>query len=260
MPEGVEIEIYRRQADVVVGRTIDGVSADDDWFIKGDATAEEIADAAVGTTVDQARRRGKLLVLDLSSGHRLGLRFGMTGRLIVDEESAIAYLEYSSQRNDPAWDRFGLTFTDGSTLTIRDPRRLGGVELDPDETALGPDVFSVTLAELGERIFVGKVAIKARLLDQGRLAGVGNLIADETLWRAGIDPARPADELDKNDRRRLHRHLRLVVDEFLTNGGSHTGRLQDVRVRGGQCPKCGSELDRRTVGGRTTYSCPRHQS
>lgn len=260
MPEGVEIEIYRRQAEPVIGRAIASIAADDDWFIKGDARADEIDAASVGSTVESARRIGKLLVLDLSSGHRLGLRFGMTGRLIVDEESAIAYLEYSSQRNDPAWDRFGLTFTDGSSLVIRDPRRLGGVELDPDENALGPDVFSITPSELAARVFVGKVAIKARLLDQSRIAGVGNLIADETLWRAGIDPARPADSLSANDKRRLHRHLRKVVDEFLVNGGSHTGRLQDVRVRGGHCPKCGSELQRRTVGGRTTYSCPQHQS
>jgi formamidopyrimidine-DNA glycosylase len=259
MPEGVEIEIYRRQADAVIGRTVASVAADDDWFLKGATTAEDIVDAAIGARVDDARRTGKLLVLDLSSGHRLGLRFGMTGRLIVDDASAIAYLEYSSQRNNPAWDRFGLGFADGSALLIRDPRRLGGVELDPDEESLGADVFSVTPSELDARVFVGQVAIKARLLDQSRLAGVGNLIADETLWRAGIDPARAADSLGRNDKRRLHRHLRSVVDEFLANGGSHTGRLQDSRFRGGHCPKCGTELDRRTVGGRTTYSCPRHQ-
>ena len=259
MPEGVEIEIYRRQAEPVVGRLVAAVDAPDDWFLKGGVTAEEVADAVGGATVTAARRRGKLLVLDLSSGHRLGLRFGMTGRLIVDEESAIGYLEYSSQRNDPAWDRFGLTFDDGSRLVIRDPRRLGGVELDPEEERLGADVFTITPAQLDDRVLVGSVAIKARLLDQSRIAGVGNLIADETLWRAGLDPARPADSLDRNDKRRLHRHLRAVVDEFLANGGSHTGRLQESRVRGGQCPRDGIELDRRTIGGRTTYSCSRHQ-
>lgn len=259
MPEGVEIEIYRRQAEPVVGRTISAVDAPDPWFLKRGATAEEVAAAAVGATVSAARRRGKLLVLDLTSDHRLGLRFGMTGRLIVDDEAAIDYLEYSSQRNDPAWDRFGLTFDDGTGLVIRDPRRLGGVELDPDEDRLGVDVFTITPSQLAARVLVGSVAIKARLLDQGRIAGVGNLIADETLWRAGIDPARPADSLDHNAKRRLHRHLRSVVDEFLANGGSHTGRLQDSRIRGGQCPRDGVELDRRTIGGRTTYSCPNHQ-
>lgn len=259
MPEGVEIEIYRRQAEAVVGRQVAAVDAPDSWFLKGGVEASELIDAAVGTMVNEARRRGKLLVLDLSSGHRLGLRFGMTGRLIVDDEAAIAYLEYSSQRNNPAWDRFALDFADGRRLVIRDPRRLGGVELDPDEDQLGADVFSVSLSQLNHRVFVGSVAIKARLLDQSRLAGVGNLIADEVLWRSSIDPARPADSLDKNERRRLHRHLRSVVDEFLVNGGSHTGRLQSSRVRGGHCPRDGAELDRRTIGGRTTYSCPRHQ-
>lgn len=259
MPEGVEIEIYRRRAEPVVGRTIATVDAPDDWFLKGGVTAEEIVDAAAGATVAAVRRRGKLMVLDLSSDHRLGLRFGMTGRLIVDDEAAIEYLEYSSQRDDPAWDRFGLTFDDASRLVIRDPRRLGGVELDPDEDRLGADVFTITPSQLADRVFVGSMPIKARLLDQSRIAGVGNLIADETLWRAGIDPARPADSLDRNDRRRLHRHLRAVVEEFLANGGSHTGRLQASRIRGGQCPRDGAELDRRTVGGRTTYSCPKHQ-
>lgn len=259
MPEGVEIEIYRRRADPVAGRTIAAVDAPDDWFLKGGVTAEEIVDAAVGAAVSAVRRRGKLLVLDLSSGHRLGLRFGMTGRLIVDDEAAIGYLEYSSQRNDPAWDRFGLRFDDGGRLAIRDPRRLGGVELDPDEKRLGADVFTITPSQLADRVFVGSMAIKARLLDQSRISGVGNLIADETLWRAGIDPARSADSLDRNDRRRLHRHLRTVVEEFLANGGSHTGRLQQSRVRGGRCPRDGAVLDRRTVGGRTTYSCPKHQ-
>ena len=233
MPEGVEIEIYRLQAEAVVGRRISDVDAPDAWFLKRGLEAAEVAEAATGSTVVEARRTGKLLILDLSSGHRLGLRFGMTGRLIVDDEAAIAYLEYSSQRDNPAWDRFGLTFSDQSRLIIRDPRRLGGVELDPDEDRLGADVFTVSLAELNRRVLLGSVAIKARLLDQSRIAGVGNLIADEVLWRAAIDPARPADSLDKNERRRLHKHLRSVVDEFLVNGGSHTGRLQDSRVRGG---------------------------
>ncbi len=259
MPEGVEIEIYRRQAEPVVGRTITAVDAPDAWFLKGGVSAEEIAAAAVDADVLAARRRGKLLVLDLSSDHRLGLRFGMTGRLIVDDEAAIDHLEYSSRRNDSAWDRFGLKFGDGTGLVIRDPRRLGGVELDPDEERLGADVFSITTAQLGDRVLVGSVAVKARLLDQSRIAGVGNLIADETLWRAGIDPARPADSLDRNDKRRLHRHLRSVVEGFLADGGSHTGRLQASRVRGGHCPRDGAELDRRTIGGRTTYSCPKHQ-
>lgn len=259
MPEGVEIEMYRLHGEAMVGETIASIVANDDWFLKGDTTEPELVDALVGATVTEARRIGKLMILDLSSGHRLGLRYGMTGRLIVGDDSAIEYLEYSSQRNEPAWDRFQMTFESGLEMRIRDPRRLGGVELDPDESKLGYDVFTITVGQLKERVLVGTMALKARLLDQSRIAGVGNLIADEVLWRTGIDPARSADSLDDNEVRRLQRNLRSVVATFLEDGGSHTGRLQPARIRGGHCPRDGAELLRREIGGRTTYSCPEHQ-
>ncbi|MDH3680895.1 MAG: formamidopyrimidine-DNA glycosylase, partial [Acidimicrobiia bacterium] len=251
MPEGVEIEIYRRSAAEVVGRMIEAVEAPDPWFLKDGLTANAVTEAVTGQVVEAARRKGKLLVLDLSNEIRLGLRFGMTGRLIVDQVSSIEYLEYASQRHNPEWDRFVLRFAGGGDLRIQDPRRLGGVQLDPDEDTLGADVFTATLGDLRARVFVGDVPIKARLLDQTRLAGVGNLIADETLFRAGIDPARPASSLDQSEQRKLQRHLRKVVGDFLRDGGSHTGRLQPSRVRGGRCPKDGAELLRREVGGRT---------
>jgi formamidopyrimidine-DNA glycosylase len=260
LPEGVEIEIYRRSAETVVGRTIMSVEAPDPWFLKHGATAATLTDAATHQQVDEVRRIGKLLILDLANGVRLGLRFGMTGRLIVDGTASIDSLEYSSSRNEPAWDRFALRFDNGGDLRIRDPRRLGGVELDPDEDALGADVFTITPTQLRRRVTIGDVALKARLLDQSRIAGVGNLIADETLWRAGLDPGRRAGSLDDDEVNRLARTLRSVVSVFLRDGGSHTGLLQPVRIRGGSCPKDGRELQRRQIGGRTTFSCPQHQS
>lgn len=259
MPEGVEIEFYRRAAEAAVGREIAAVDADDDWFLKGDTSAEALDAALVGERFTATDRIGKLLLLPVGSGHVLGLRFGMTGRLLVDGAAVIETLEYSSDRDDPAWDRFAVHFADGGSMRLRDPRRLGGVELDPDVDALGIDAFEATPARLRDRVLVGSVDLKARLLDQQRIAGIGNLIADETLWRAGLDPSRPADSLEDREIRRLSRHLRAVLDDFLRDGGSHTGRLQESRVRGGRCPKDGEVLDRRTIGGRTTYSCPRHQ-
>ncbi len=259
MPEGVEIELYRRAVEPVVGRTVAAVAAPDDWFLKGGITAAEVTEALVGGVVEAARRKGKLLVLDIDNGVRLGLRFGMTGRPIVDDVMAIDDLEYASNAYRPEWDRLVLVFEGGGDLKLQDPRRLGGVELDPDEDALGFDAFTATLGQLRNRVLVGEVALKARLMDQARLAGVGNLIADETLWRAGLDPARAAGGLDEGDERRLHRHLRNVLRDFLADGGSHTGRLQPARVRGGRCPRDGTELLRRQVGGRTTFSCPLHQ-
>jgi formamidopyrimidine-DNA glycosylase len=181
----------------------------------------------------------------------------MTGRLLVDGQANIEKLEYSSQRANPAWDRITFRFAKGD-LRIRDPRRLGGVLLDPDEGRLGVDAATVGLAEL-RRLLESDAPVKARLMDQARLAGVGNLIADEVLWRAGIDPTRPARDLSGTEARRLHRHLHAAFAEMSERGGSHTGDLFTSRTHGGACPKDGTPLVRRTVGGRTTWSCPRHQ-
>ena len=259
MPELLEVERYRRLAATTLGRTIERVDAPDAWFLKGGLVAADLTDALVGRAFVADRRIGKLLLLDVGGGATLGLRFGMTGRLVVDGAAAIDRLEYASGRADPSWDRFGLRFAGGGWLVLSDPRRLGGVELDPDEGRLGIDAFEVTAAGL-RRVLEGSGApLKARLLDQSRLAGIGNLLADEMLWRAGLEPARPAGSLTPAEVRRLHRHLRSTLQELDARGGSHTGDLQAMRSPEGRCPRDGARLLRRTVGGRTTYSCPVHQ-
>ena len=106
MPEILEIEQYRRTASAVVGRVIVTVSAPDRWYCKATTDPEQLTHALVGQPIAAARRRGKLLLLDAGE-HVLGLRFGMTGRLLVDGAASIERLEYSSRRDDPAWDRFG---------------------------------------------------------------------------------------------------------------------------------------------------------
>lgn len=258
MPELVEVEIYRRQAAAVTGRRIAAVQCPDAWFLRRGTTADALAAALPGRRVDDVERRGKLLLLRLDDGGLLGIRFGMTGRLLVDGAASIDTLLYSSDRDDPAWDRFVLSFEGGGELRVRDPRRLGGVELDPDPDALGPDARSAGRAALRTAL-ASSAAVKACLLDQARLAGVGNLIADEVLWRAGIDPSRPGRSLEERDLRRLHQHLGRTIEDLLTRGGSHTGDLMEARVPGGRCPRDGEELRRTTVGGRTTWSCPAHQ-
>lgn len=267
MPELLEVEQYRCVAEGAVGRVIVGVDAPDAWFLKRGLDASVLVDVAVGARVAAARRIGKLLLLDLdnhpgvpadTAGVTIGLRFGMTGRLLLDGRAAIDRLEYSSDRDDPAWDRVGFTFDDGGQLRLRDPRRLGGVELEPDEGALGPDATEVRPAQL-RTILHSRAPVKARLMDQHQLAGMGNLLTDECLWRAGIDPARACDSLTPAELRRLHHHLRRTLEVLGERGGSHLGDLQEQRRRDGVCPNDGAALLRRTVGGRTTYSCPVHQ-
>jgi formamidopyrimidine-DNA glycosylase len=251
----LEVETYRVQAAAAVGRTVERVVAPDAWYVKADGP-DVVAAAVTGRTLQAARRRGKLLVLDLDDGGRLGLRFGMTGRLLVDGAAAIDRLEYSSGRNDPAWDRFGLVFTDGSELRMRDPRRLGGVEIDPDEGRLGPDAAAMTLAQLDAALGRSQAPLKARLLDQARIAGIGNLLADEMLWRAGVSPVRPAGSLDREDVKALHAAVGETLAVLGERGGSHTGDLREAAGLDHLCPKDGAGLVRRTVGGRTTLSCP----
>lgn len=257
MPELIEVEGYRQAAERTVGRRIAAVHAPDTWYLKGVDPAV-IEAALTGRTVSGARRRGKLLLVD-TDGPVLGLRFGMTGRLVVDGFGPVEELAYGSSRDDPAWHRFGLSFDGGGELILIDSRRLGSVELDPDEERLGPDAATVGLDELRAVLDGSRAPLKARLMDQARLAGVGNLICDETLWRAGLDPARAAGSLSPEEQAHLHAHLVGTIAVLTERGGSHTGDLQDQRHRDGICPRCGTPLERRTVGGRTTYSCPQHQ-
>jgi formamidopyrimidine-DNA glycosylase len=207
-----------------------------------------------------ARRRGKQLLCDTSdAGPVLGLHLGMSGRVLIDGIEAGDPLLYASNRDEMGWRRFGLRFEDGGAFWLRDPRRLGAVELDPDEDRLGPDALTLTKRELERAIAASRAPLKAVLMDQSRIAGLGNLLTDEALWHGGFDPARPANSLDPHERALLWRSIRRTVRVLGRRGGSHTGELHSSRERGGRCPRDGAELLRRTVGGRTTYSCPVHQ-
>jgi formamidopyrimidine-DNA glycosylase len=266
VPELPEVERYRLVAEAcALGRPIAGVSALDSWYLKRGTNAEELAAVLVGGRFVAARRRGKLLLLDVAprpgapGGTVLGLRFGMSGRLVCDGRAAVDHLLYTSDRADARYDRFAVSFAGGGRMAMSDPRRLGGVELDPDEDRLGPDALTVGPADLRRAVAGARVSLKARLMDQSRLAGVGNLIADEILWRAGLSPIRPAESLSPAEVRRLHHHLRTGLVELMARGGAHTGDLQPQRRPGGTCPRDRTPLLRSTVGGRTTWWCPRHQ-
>jgi formamidopyrimidine-DNA glycosylase len=264
MPEMIEVEAYRDLAErAALGRRVSAVETPDQWYLKRGLVPAALQ-VLVGCQLSAARRRGKLLLLetrgpDGTVGPVLGLRFGMSGRLVVDGAAGVSELGHSTNEPLARYDRFGLVFADGGHLRVRDPRRLGGVEIDPAEAGLGPDAASVTLAGLRAALDASRAPLKARLMDQSRLAGVGNLIADEVLWRASLSPRRPAGSLSAPELRRLHRHLRAAVTDLGTRGGSHTGDLMEQRRPEGTCPKDGRLLQRETVGGRTTWWCPWHQ-
>jgi formamidopyrimidine-DNA glycosylase len=263
VPEILEVELYRRLAEKGLGRPISGVWMVDGRYGRGGTTPRRLASALVGHSFTAARRRGKLMLLDTDDGPTLGVRFGMTGGLVVDGAEALDRLLYGPGVFDEKWVRARVTFADGGHLSLHDPRRFGSLELSPDESRLGPDALTVTLRQLrtalrgsGDR--VSTAPLKARLLDQERLAGVGNLLADEMLWRVGLDPGRRSPLTDA-ELAALHRELRATLRQLGRRGGSHMGDLMDERHAGGRCPRDGAELRRATVGGRTTWWCPEHQ-
>jgi formamidopyrimidine-DNA glycosylase len=259
MPEILEVEAARALiAARALDRPIAEVFAPDAWYLKRGLVAAALGVALPGRAFTDARRRGKLMLLDTSDdGPVLGLHLGMSGRVVIDGEAAGDPLVYASNRPEEAWHRFGVVFADGGAMYLRDPRRLGAVELDPDEDRLGPDAFDLTRRQFEALTRASRAPIKALMMDQSRIAGLGNLLTDEALWRAGIDPARLANTLGDDDVAALHRAIRQTLRVLGRRGGSHTGDMP--RGRDTRCPRDGTSLLRRTIGGRTTFSCPLHQ-
>jgi formamidopyrimidine-DNA glycosylase len=248
VPELPEAERARALiADHALGRRIVAVE-DGDSYVSRPHAPGELAAALLGRRLTSANRIGKTLWLETDGdGPDLGLHLGMAGRIAVDEAP------------HERWDRFALTFDDGGRLALRDKRRLGRAILDPDLSRLGPDAALATRTEFRARVGRGGGPIKARIMDQGVIAGVGNLLADEILWQARVDPRRIANTLSEQELDALRRAVRAAVRRAVRNGGAHTGTFFPYRERDGYCPRCGAPLSRTRIGGRTTYWCPAEQ-
>jgi formamidopyrimidine-DNA glycosylase len=246
MPELPEAERARQALESALGRRIVGVDDRDTYVCRPHAPGE-LAAALTGHTLATAHRRGKFMWLETEEGPALGLHLGMAGRIVVDPEDA------------SRWDRFALEFADGGRLVLRDKRRLGRAVLNPDFSHVGPDAAEVGRGEFRRLIGAGRAPIKARLLDQHAISGIGNLLADQILWQARISPRRSTGALSTDELDRLRREVRAAVRSAIRKGGAHTGNLIQARQRDGVCPRDGHRLERGRVGGRTTYWCPRCQ-
>jgi formamidopyrimidine-DNA glycosylase len=273
MPELPEVESARATIErAALHRPIADVDDTDTWVCRPHAPGE-IRAALLDRALTAACRQGKSLWCetgrshDTADGPVLGLHLGMSGRILVTDGAGalteggdrVAGNAAEQADRNPAWSRFTITFADGGTLRLFDKRRLGRVRLDPDLTGLGPDAERIGLTVFRERVGRGTAPVKARLLDQSVLAGVGNLLADETLWRARLDPRRRVDTLGADELTALHRALRSATRAAIRNGGVHTGTVIAHRRPDGHCPRCGAAMQRATVGGRTTWFCPQEQ-
>jgi formamidopyrimidine-DNA glycosylase len=273
MPELPEVESVRRQlAPALVGRRFERVSIDDSRLVRPYEPAEVAAELE-GELVAAVERRGKYLVVRFESGRVLLIHLRMTGSLL--------HAPAGSLQDDPHR-RAVVRLEDGSDVAYRDVRRFGTwLLLEPGEAEpyLGARVGDepldtlFTAARLGERLAGRRTSLKAALLDQRTVAGIGNIYADEALWRARLNPLRPAAGLDRAELRRLHRAIRAALEHGLARQGS---TLRDYRLPDGSagsmqnefhvygrrdepCDRCGTAISRTQVAGRTTWFCPKCQ-
>ncbi len=272
MPELPEVENARQVVEKALHRVITDVDDRDEFECRPHLPGD-IAGVLKGGQLVAAHRRGKAMWCDTvdadgAPGPTLGIHLGMGGRIIVTAPDGEATSQYGGgdphvgeRDTDKAeWTRFSLTFEDGGQLRLFDKRRLGRVRLDPDVDALGPDAAEVGREEFRERIQASTAPIKARLLDQSVVAGIGNLLADEVLWRASISPSRRSRTLDDETVDELRVVLRRAIRSAMAKGGVHTGEIIPFRKVDATCPRCGAPMSRGTVGGRTTWWCSNEQA
>ncbi len=269
MPELPEVETVRAQLEpVLAGRRFERVEIHDPRLVRPYEPAEVAAELE-GERVAAVERRGKYLIVRFESDRVLLIHLRMTGSLRHSR----------SGLDDDRHRRAVVRLDDGSDVAYRDVRRFGTwLVLEPGELApylaarVGEEPLDAlfTAARLGERLAKRRAPIKAALLDQRTLAGLGNIYVDEALWRARIHPLRPAESIDRAELRRLHRAIRTTLeagiarqgstlrDYALPDGGS--GSMQDefkVYGRGGEpCDRCGTPIAKTRLGGRGTWFCP----
>jgi formamidopyrimidine-DNA glycosylase len=222
-----------------------------------------------GERVAELGRRGKYLIVSFDSGRALLVHLRMTGTLLHEPVAATHV-------------RALVSLDDGTTLAYRDVRRFGTwLVLEPGElepylaARVGeePLLAAFTAKGLGERLRGRRAPLKAALLDQRTLAGLGNIYVDEALWRARLHPLRRADTLTDPEVRRLHRAIRAALREGLAGGGASyrdyvnpdgepglaAERMRVYRRTGERCPRCGRRIERIVVGQRATHFCPHCQ-
>ncbi|MBU2663596.1 formamidopyrimidine-DNA glycosylase [Actinoplanes bogorensis] len=247
-----------------LGRKIVDVD-DSDSYVCRPHPPGQIRDALVGRELTVAHRRGKSMWCDTGDdGPELGIHLGMSGKIVIadpdgGEVDGGDYWEGRRKPGDYRWSRFALSFADGGRLLLVDPRRLGRVRLDPPVEALGPDAATVTPAQFRAALARGTAPVKARLLDQESIAGIGNLLADQILWAARLNPGRRVDALTPEDVDRLLRATRSAVRAAVKGGGVHTLKVIPYRKAGGHCPRDGAPMAVSQVGGRTSWWCSLEQ-
>ncbi|GGS88742.1 Fpg/Nei family DNA glycosylase [Streptomyces chromofuscus] len=258
MPELPDVEGFRRVFEsCAMSRVVRRVDVRDAGVLHG-VSARRLREALEGRRFTVLDRHGKWLLARTGGGHTLMLHFGMTGRLVC-EHPDVAVAPH---------DRVLFTVGRDRQLRFRDQRKLQGLWLADDAQVArlldrqGPDAMAVRREEFEAALAARRGALKTALTDQSVLAGLGNLLADEILWRAGLRPTGRAADLTEADRRRLYTEMRGTLRSAITAGCVPP---RDSWLTGHRdapdphCPRCGAPLRRSRLAGRTTVWCPRCQ-
>lgn len=262
MPELPDVENFRRYLRRhALHAKVEGVEVRDRRALD-EVSARTLHEAAKGKELASTRRHGKHLFVQLDAGERwLHFHFGMTGSL--------AY--FADDEDDPEHDRIRFDLFGGKHLAFVDQRLFGHVGLvdDPDayieEAELGPDALSAAFdRDALRKALQGKKSLKAALMDQSAIAGIGNVYADEILYAAKLDPRRSPDQLEDREVTRLHRAIDRVLHEAISRGAGTEDILDRVprtwllphRKKGEPCPRCGGKIQTYESSGRRGYFCP----
>jgi len=286
VPELPEVETVRRGLDaLVVGRTITAVEHDTPKSFPN-ATAD-VTGFLIGAKITGVRRRAKVLMIDLSSGYTLVIHLKMTGQLVFRGETVFGAGHPNGSLIGELPDRstrVTFAFADDSHLYFNDQRKFGWIRLMPTLEVpnidfmkkVGPEPLDAefTPAQFAERFKRrARTSIKAALLDQTVVAGVGNIYADESLWGAKIHPKRLVGNITEAEFERLYTELRAVMNMAIEKGGStdknyvnaegKRGSYMDFarvfRREGKPCPRCGTTIIKFKAAGRGTHVCPHCQ-
>jgi formamidopyrimidine-DNA glycosylase len=259
MPELPDVEIERRHAqDWLVGRAVREVHVPEPGLLDSTSPAA-LGRRLHGRRLMRSRRHGKYLFLDIEDGPWLLLHFGMTGHLERTARDTAA----------PEHTDLTLVLEDDTRVTYVAPRKLGRIALidDPDAfvaaQGLGPDALGLDRERFEELARGRRGGVKCWLMDQGAMAGIGNVYSDEILFRARLHPNTPVGALDDNARGRLFNAfpevLRLAIDARADPARMPADFLLPHREPGAACPRCDGRIERIKACGRTAYFCPRCQ-
>lgn len=286
MPELPEVETVRRGLDALtVGRTITAVEHDTPKSFPN--TTADVTGFLVGAKITGVRRRAKVLMIDLSTAYTLVIHLKMTGQLVFRGETVFGAGHPNGSLIGELPDRstrVTFTFADGSHLYFNDQRKFGWIRLMPTLEVpnidfmkkVGPEPLDAefTPSQFAERFKRrARTSIKAALLDQTVVAGVGNIYADESLWGAKIHPKRLVGSITEAEFERLYTELRAVMNMAIEKGGStdknyvnaegKRGSYMDFarvfRREGKPCPRCGTTIIKFKAAGRGTHVCPQCQ-